>query len=146
MGSGNLFEAFNTSASGLSLQRARLNVISANIANVQTTRTAEGGPYRRRIVTVTGGAATPGQTSVFEQLLNARRSLNVGIATSSGAHFDGADLARFDEERDTINFNVEIDDTTHIRDLKYVDLFPASQRPEQLRRLLEAIRSSPGHP
>ncbi len=37
------------SASGLSAQRTRLNIISQNLANVFTTRTAEGGPYRRKI-------------------------------------------------------------------------------------------------
>jgi len=35
---------------GLSAQRVRVNVISSNIANAQTTRTEEGGPYRRREV------------------------------------------------------------------------------------------------
>lgn len=37
------------SASGLSAQRTRINIISQNLANAETTRTAEGGPYRRRI-------------------------------------------------------------------------------------------------
>ncbi|ADK84280.1 flagellar basal-body rod protein FlgC [Desulfarculus baarsii DSM 2075] len=37
------------SASGLSAQRTRLNIISQNLANAETTRTAEGGPYRRRV-------------------------------------------------------------------------------------------------
>ena len=37
------------SASALSAQRTRMNIISQNLANANTTRTAEGGPYRRRI-------------------------------------------------------------------------------------------------
>ena len=41
---------FDISGYGLSAQRFRMNVISSNIANAQTTRTAEGGPYRRREV------------------------------------------------------------------------------------------------
>lgn len=41
---------FDISGYGLSAQRFRMNVISSNIANSQTTRTAEGGPYRRREV------------------------------------------------------------------------------------------------
>ncbi len=45
-----LYDAMRTSASGLSAQRLRMNLISANLANVHTTRTAEGGPYRRREV------------------------------------------------------------------------------------------------
>ena len=40
----------NVSASGLTAQRLRMDVISENIANVNTTRTLQGGPYRRKTV------------------------------------------------------------------------------------------------
>ncbi len=43
-------QAFAISASALDAQRTRLNVISSNLANVQSTRTPEGGPYRRKDV------------------------------------------------------------------------------------------------
>lgn len=43
------FQAFDVSASALSAQRLRLDLISGNIANVNTTRTPEGGPYRRKV-------------------------------------------------------------------------------------------------
>jgi flagellar basal-body rod protein FlgC len=42
--------SFDISGYGLSAQRVRVNTISGNIANAQTTRTDEGGPYRRRSV------------------------------------------------------------------------------------------------
>ena len=45
-----LFRAFNISASGLSAQRARIDVIAENLANSDTTVTAGGGPYRRKMV------------------------------------------------------------------------------------------------
>jgi len=45
-----LFSAMKISASGLSAQRIRMNVIASNIANAQTTHTPEGGPYRRKEV------------------------------------------------------------------------------------------------
>lgn len=38
------------SASGLAAQRMRMNTVSTNIANINTTRTPEGGPYRRKDV------------------------------------------------------------------------------------------------
>lgn len=41
-------DALQTSATGLSAQRLRMNLISSNLANANTTRTAEGGPYRRK--------------------------------------------------------------------------------------------------
>ncbi|MBF0271706.1 MAG: flagellar basal body rod protein FlgC [Magnetococcales bacterium] len=40
--------SFRVTSSGLSAQRLRLNIIAENLANAQTTRTAEGGPYRRK--------------------------------------------------------------------------------------------------
>src|SRR6201991_397299 len=45
-----LFDALNISASGLTAQRLRMDVTSANLANAQSTRTPEGGPYRRQDV------------------------------------------------------------------------------------------------
>jgi len=46
----NFLNSFDISGYGLSAQRVRVNTISSNIANAQTTRTAEGGPYRRKEV------------------------------------------------------------------------------------------------
>jgi flagellar basal-body rod protein FlgC len=45
--------AFDISASGLSADRTRINTIAMNLANAKTTRTPEGGPYRRRTVVQT---------------------------------------------------------------------------------------------
>ncbi|MCA9642361.1 MAG: flagellar basal body rod protein FlgC, partial [Myxococcales bacterium] len=42
-----VFSAMEVAASGLSAQRIRMNTIASNLANARTTRTAEGGPYRR---------------------------------------------------------------------------------------------------
>jgi flagellar basal-body rod protein FlgC len=42
-----LFSSINVAATGMSAQRLRLDVISDNIANANTTRTPEGGPFRR---------------------------------------------------------------------------------------------------
>ena len=50
------FNVLDTAATGLSAQRIRINVISSNVANVKTTRTEEGGPYRKKNV-------------IFEQVL-----------------------------------------------------------------------------
>lgn len=46
-----MFSAFNINASGLTAQRYRMDVISENVANANTTRTADGTPYRRKVVT-----------------------------------------------------------------------------------------------
>lgn len=45
-----IFNSMNVSASGMTAQRLRMDTISQNIANVNTTRTDGGGPYRRKTV------------------------------------------------------------------------------------------------
>ena len=67
-----MFRAIDTSGSGLSVQRARMDVIAENIANAETTRTAEGGPYRRLRVMVAPANGVDGGVEV------------VGIAADEG--------------------------------------------------------------
>lgn len=45
-----LFRAMDVSASALTAQRLRMEVAASNLANAESTRTPEGGPYRRRVV------------------------------------------------------------------------------------------------
>lgn len=47
----NIFMGMRISASGLTAERMRMDVIANNIANIETTRTENGGPYKRKIVT-----------------------------------------------------------------------------------------------
>lgn len=54
-----LFNSMNVSASGLTAQRLRMDVISQNIANVNTTRTAHGTPYKRQTVIFEEAQASP---------------------------------------------------------------------------------------
>ena len=42
------FDALHASSTGLAAQRLRMNLISGNLANAHTTRTEDGGPYRRK--------------------------------------------------------------------------------------------------
>ncbi|VAX20176.1 Flagellar basal-body rod protein FlgC [hydrothermal vent metagenome] len=58
-----LFSAMKIGASGMSLQRARMNVVSSNLANINTTRTAEGGPYRKKSVVAEAAPAEKGNFS-----------------------------------------------------------------------------------
>lgn len=46
----NTFSMFEVSASAMNAQRQRLNVVTSNLANVHSTRTQEGGPYKRKDV------------------------------------------------------------------------------------------------
>lgn len=44
-----VFQGMNISATGMTAQRLRMDIISQNLANINTTRTDSGGPYRRKI-------------------------------------------------------------------------------------------------
>jgi flagellar basal-body rod protein FlgC len=57
-----LFQSFDISASGMTAERFRIDTIAENIANVNTTRTEDGTPYRRKIVTFQEKNLTPFST------------------------------------------------------------------------------------
>lgn len=60
------FKSINVSASGLTAERLRMDVISKNIANADTTRTSAGTPYRRQMVVFKEQTAS----GTFQELLN----------------------------------------------------------------------------
>ena len=68
-----MFRAIDAAASGMTAERLRMDVISNNIANANTTRTAEGGAYHRQMVVF---EPRTGQASTFGQMLS--RQLNAG--------------------------------------------------------------------
>lgn len=67
-----LFQSFDICASGMTAQRFRMDTISENIANVNTTRTADGTPYRRKIVTFEEKVTSP----TFESALTKATEFN----------------------------------------------------------------------
>ena len=64
-----LFSSFDINASGMTAERFRMDIISQNVANANTTRTEDGTPYRRKVVTF---AEKESQTP-FSHVLNAAR-------------------------------------------------------------------------
>jgi len=83
-----LFSAIKISASGLRGQRTKMDVVARNLANAETTRTADGTPYRR-------------QRAIFEQVLGdklKRHAVNMGyavenrLARTHPAHLGETDL------------------------------------------------------
>lgn len=61
------FSSLNISASALTAQRQRLDIISENIANIDTTRTEGGGPYRRKMIVL-----RPNEQDTFRKVLNSK--------------------------------------------------------------------------
>ena len=62
-----LFSALSGSASGMAAQRTRAEALVENLANAETTRTPEGGPYRRKDVVFESVPAEPGFRSLFDE-------------------------------------------------------------------------------
>jgi flagellar basal-body rod protein FlgC len=74
-----LFGAISVSASGMEAQRARAEIITENLANADTTRTPEGGPYRRKDAIFT---TTPVASSFSDMLSAATSDGTSGVAVS----------------------------------------------------------------
>ncbi len=75
-----LFSGMNSSTSGMTAQRKRMNAIAENIANIETTRTEEGGPYRRK-------ATVLSEDQRFETALE--QSTHQKLARADGNHMFG---------------------------------------------------------
>lgn len=74
-----LFSALSVSASGMAAQRTRAELLVQNLANSETTRTAEGGPYRRKDVVFSSAPQTQEFSAVFQTELN---SSGMGVEVS----------------------------------------------------------------
>ncbi len=73
------FDGYNIATSGMSAQRARINVVSANLANAQTTNTVGGGPYQK-------------QNVVFEEMLIQEKERSNSVAMPKGGNFENTTL------------------------------------------------------
>jgi flagellar basal-body rod protein FlgC len=71
-----LFASLSVSASGMSAQRTRAELLTQNLANSETTRTPGGGPYKRRDAVFT----TEGQSSPFSAVFQNEMSTGVGVS------------------------------------------------------------------
>jgi flagellar basal-body rod protein FlgC len=71
-----LFSSLSVSASGMSAQRTRAELLVENLANSETTRTAEGGPYRRKDAVF----AADGQSSPFSSVFQSELGTGVSVA------------------------------------------------------------------
>lgn len=78
--------SLNIVGSGLTSQQLRLDVISENITNANTTRTEEGGAYRRKIVVMESAA---GRDTFRDIMSRAQRVSNSGYETAGGVSVTG---------------------------------------------------------
>jgi flagellar basal-body rod protein FlgC len=76
----NLFGIMETSGGAMRAERMRAEVVAANMANAETTRTADGGPYRRQHVVFAAGQGDP---SFLSSMVSASGSGGVSSPASS---------------------------------------------------------------
>ena len=76
-----LFSSLSVSASGMAAQRTRAELLVENIANSETTRTAEGGPYRRKDVVFSSDTVNSPFSTELESQMNAMTGVRVSDIT-----------------------------------------------------------------
>jgi flagellar basal-body rod protein FlgC len=92
----NLFGVMEVSGSALEAERVRAEVVAANMANAETTRTPEGGPYRRQHVVFTSEAPQTSFASQFLGQTSPRDTQIGGVRVTAVVADQGAPLRRFD--------------------------------------------------
>ena len=95
-----LFSGMNTSTSGMTAQRKRMNAIAENIANIETTRTEDGGPYRRK-------ATVLSEDQRFETALS--QSTNQKLARTETNHMFGRDEDKILSPMQGVKATIEAD-------------------------------------
>ena len=122
-----LFQSFDISASGMTAQRFRTDIIAQNIANVNTTRTEDGTPYRRKIVTFSEKQLTP----FSNYYSTARRAGLVG---------NGVKVTRVTED-DSTDFTMEYDPSHPDADENGYVSYPNVNTVTEMTNLIDATRA-----
>jgi len=121
-----LFQSFNISATGMTAQRFRTDIIAENIANVNTTSTESGGPYRRKIVTFQEKDVTP-----FSQYFSYSKNRAVG---------NGVKVSKVSEDFET-DFIMEYDPSNPDADENGYVSYPNVNTVTEMTNLIDATRS-----
>ena len=121
-----LFQSFDICASGMTAQRFRMDTIAENIANVNTTRTEDGTPYRRKIVTFEEKEITPSFSDV--------------LSNTTQFQGNGVKVASVTEEYET-DFVMEYDPSHPDADENGYVSYPNVNIVTEMTNLIDASRS-----
>ena len=121
-----LFQSFNISATGMTAQRFRTDIIAENIANINTTSTESGGPYRRKIVTFQEKDVTP-----FSEYFSTSRNRTVG---------NGVKISKVTEDYET-DFIMEYDPSNPDADENGYVSYPNVNTVTEMTNLIDATRA-----
>ena len=92
----NLFGVMGISASGLSAERTRAEVVAGNMANAESTHTPEGGPYQRKEVVFQSAAPSSFRMQLASASGAASTSLSGGVAVRSIVSDTAAPIMRYE--------------------------------------------------
>lgn len=121
-----LFQSFNISASGMTAQRFRTDIIAENIANVNTTKTESGEPYRRKVVTFSEKGVTP-----FSQYFTASKNAAIG---------NGVKVSKVSEDYET-DFVATYDPSNPDADENGYVYYPNVNTVTEMTNLIDATRA-----
>lgn len=121
-----IFQSFDISASGMTAQRFRSDIIAQNVANATTTRTEDGTPYRRKIVTF----QEKGVTS-FSSILQSARNADVG---------NGVKVSKVSQDYDS-DFTMEYDPSHPDADENGYVSYPNVNIVTEMTNMIDASRS-----
>lgn len=122
----NFMTGFRVSSSGMTAQRMRMNTISSNIANINTTKTPEGGPYRRKDV-------------VFEAMPDVRNFGEILGVNSPGEHVQRVQVTDVVSDRKAPLLKYEPDHPDANED-GYV-AYPNINLMEEMTNMIQATRA-----
>ena len=122
-----LFQSFDICASGMTAQRYRMDTIAENIANINTTRTEDGDPYRRKIVTFEEKRVSP---TSFSDTLEYLRSYKG----------NGVKVVRVSEDYDT-DFKAEYDPSHPDADENGYVYYPNVDTVTEMTNLIDSSRA-----
>ncbi len=134
-----MFTAFNISASGMTAQQLRTDVISQNIANAQTTRTSEGTAYVRKAVvftekTLSAATAMRGPSSDGSSFASVLKNARNGILG------DGVKVTSIYEDNST-DMNMVYDPSHPDADDNGYVIYPNVNVVQEMTDLIDASRS-----
>lgn len=121
-----MFQSFDISASGMTAERFRTDIIAENVANVNTTSTEDGTPYRRKIVTFEEKNVTP-----FSNVLANTRQAAVG---------NGVKVSKVTEDYET-DFTKEYDPSNPDADENGYVSYPNVNIVTEMTNLIDASRA-----
>ncbi|MCR4567165.1 MAG: flagellar basal body rod protein FlgC [Pseudobutyrivibrio sp.] len=125
-----LFQPFDIAATGMTAQRFRMDIIAENIANVSTTRTENGGPYRRKMVTFEEKQLKAGFPT-FRNILKKNMAAYIG---------NGVKVSRVSEDKKT-DFIMEYDPSHPDADENGYVRYPNVNTVTEMTNLIDASRS-----